>query len=102
MSVEWFGGRLRELREAKGWTRKELASTAGMSESGIRDLELGSRMPAWDTVLKLAAALGVSCEAFQVAPADREAAGPGRPRKADSAPTAEEPKGKKGKGKGKK
>jgi transcriptional regulator with XRE-family HTH domain len=88
MSIEWFGGRLRELREQKAWTRKQLAEASGLSSSGLRDLELGLRKPAWETVLALSKALGVDCTAFTQEPAEREPAGPGRPRKA---PGVEEP-----------
>jgi transcriptional regulator with XRE-family HTH domain len=91
--VAWFGQRLRELREAGGLARKELAGRAGMrSEAGVRNLEQGIRSPSWETVLRLAAALGVSTEAFLQEPAVREAPGPGRPPKPKDASEAEKPK----------
>jgi transcriptional regulator with XRE-family HTH domain len=84
MSAEWFGRRLRELRESTGMNRVELAKKAGLSEGGVRDLEQGHRHPSWETVLKLAGALGVSCEAFCQAPAGGAPVKRprGRPRKA--------------------
>jgi transcriptional regulator with XRE-family HTH domain len=90
----WFAGRLRELREAAGLSRKELADKAGLqSEAGIRNLEQGVRRPTWETVLALARALGVSCEAFTREPAPRAVAGPGRPPRKDAdAPAPEQPK----------
>jgi transcriptional regulator with XRE-family HTH domain len=97
--VAWFGQRLRELREVAGLSRKDLADRAGMqSEAGVRNLEQGIRSPSWETVLRLASALGVSCEAFTQAPAPREPAGPGRPAKpAEPAPVAtKKPRRKKG------
>jgi transcriptional regulator with XRE-family HTH domain len=79
---KWFGGRLRELREAADLTRPQLAERAGLrSEKGIRDIEQGLRMPYWDTVLALCDALGVTPDAFIKEPAEREPAGPGRPKK---------------------
>jgi hypothetical protein len=51
-----------------------------------------------------ATALGVDCTAFTQPPADREPAGPGRPRKVEAEPTPvveEKPKSK-GKPRGKK
>lgn len=70
MKAEWFGGRLRELREARGLTRKELATRAGLrSEAGIRNLEQGVRAPSWPTVIALCQALGVTCEEFMKPPA---------------------------------
>jgi len=90
MKAEWFAGRLRELREAKGLSREQLADKAGMKVGGIRDLEQGLHVPSWKTVLSLCAALDVSCEAFNQEPADRPAATVGRPRKpvADDASAA--------------
>lgn len=84
MVKERFAARLRELREAAGLSRKELAAKAGLrSEGGIRDLEQGLRVPSWDTVLALAAALGVECTAFTEEPSTEatEPRKPGRPRK---------------------
>src|SRR5205807_2293586 len=91
MASEWFAGRLRELREAKGWTRNQLADAAGMAMDGVAHLELGRRKPTWETVLALAAALGVDCTAFTKPPAEREPAKPGRPAKgkAEAAPAGE-------------
>jgi len=81
----WFGGRLRELREGAGLTRKQLADKAGLrSEKGIRDIEQGLRMPYWDTVLAVCDALDVTPDAFIVQPEEREPPGPGRPPKLGS------------------
>ena len=90
-----FAARLRELREAAGLSRKQLATKAGMrSEAGIRNLEQGIRSPGWDTVLALAEALGVDCTAFTAEPEEREPAKPGRPAK-PAEETAEKPAPKK-------
>jgi transcriptional regulator with XRE-family HTH domain len=82
MGADWFAGRLRELRTAAGLSRRELAEKAGLKEGGIRDIEQGINNPTWPTVLALAAALGVSCEAFNVPPTeDTSPPERGRPKK---------------------
>jgi transcriptional regulator with XRE-family HTH domain len=86
MKAEWFQGRLRELREAAGLSRQQLADKAGMKLGGIRNLEQGVRLPTWDTVLSLCKALGVKCDAFTEEPADLPPLQAGRPKK-----QAEEP-----------
>jgi len=59
-----FGQCLREAREKKGWTQKELAEKAGTHTNTIARLERGEQEPAWPLVLALAKALGVDCTAF--------------------------------------
>jgi transcriptional regulator with XRE-family HTH domain len=92
MEAEWFAGRLRELREASGMTREQLAQVAGMKLGGIRDLEQGRRMPSWESVIALCKALKVNCDSFLQPPASpNPKPGPGRPRKPtppDEVPTA--------------
>jgi transcriptional regulator with XRE-family HTH domain len=84
-----FGLRLKELREVAGLTQPGLAEKAGMSKGGIADLEQGVNQPSWDSVRKLAAALGVTTEAFNVAPSpDVKPAGRGRPKAGGETPTA--------------
>jgi transcriptional regulator with XRE-family HTH domain len=95
---EWFAGRLRELREAKNLTQQQLADKAGLKVGGIRDLEQNRRTPGWETVLAVAQALGVGCEAFATPPADREPQGRGRPPK----PVEKEPPPKRPRGRPKK
>jgi transcriptional regulator with XRE-family HTH domain len=116
VTIDHFGGRLKELREQAGLTQEQLAHAAGLTKDGIAQLEQGRRSPSWETVLAVAEALKVSCEAFAVAPVDRGRPAIGRPRKPDAAagkPVASEntelanvtwgkakvAKGKKGKGK---
>jgi transcriptional regulator with XRE-family HTH domain len=76
---KWFGGRLRELREAAELTRQELADKAQVSVDGISQWERGVREPSWSIVIALSEALGTDCKAFLKAPADREPFKPGRP-----------------------
>jgi transcriptional regulator with XRE-family HTH domain len=87
-----FAERLRQLREAAGFSQVELAQRAMMHPQAVVKLERGENNPRWETVQALAKALGVNCLAFS----DEEAAGeaappadlppptprrPGRPRK---------------------
>jgi transcriptional regulator with XRE-family HTH domain len=95
MNAEWFGGRLKELREQVGLTQPELAERSGLSKDGIAQLEQGRRRPAWDTVLALSAALGVDCTAFTEPPAAREPTRPGRPAKVEAEKKPKRPRGRK-------
>jgi transcriptional regulator with XRE-family HTH domain len=92
-----FAGRLKELREAAGLSRAELADKAGLKIGGIRDIEQGLRMPYFDTVIALAEALGVDCLAFLQEPSTPFAeAQRGRPAKAnaDAEPVTKRPRGR--------
>lgn len=44
MQIEGAGRRLRELREARSWSRKTLEAHSGVSESAIRNYEQGKRL----------------------------------------------------------
>src|SRR6478672_3375545 len=56
-----FGGRLKALREAAGFTQEELATVAGLSVHAVSALERGERRrPHVDTVKALSAALDLS------------------------------------------
>src|SRR5438128_1497912 len=81
MGAEWFAGRLRELRERAGLTQEQLAREAGLDKDSISRLERSRWQPTWETVVALAAALGVECTAFLQPPAEMPPARPGRPRK---------------------
>jgi transcriptional regulator with XRE-family HTH domain len=92
MNAKWFGGRLREIREAKGITRRALAQLTGLTEDGLYKLESGAREPAWGTVLTLAQALQVqSLDELAAKPTEgHQTIGPGRPSNPKS--TTAEPK----------
>jgi len=81
MGVERFAGRLKELRAAAGLTQGRLAEQAGLTKDGVAQLEQGRREPTWATVLVLAQALGVSCEAFTHEPITISEPKRGRPVK---------------------
>jgi transcriptional regulator with XRE-family HTH domain len=85
-----IGLRLKELREAAGLTQPQLAERTGLSRAGVAHIEQGLRRPTWDTITKLAAALGVTPDAFSKPPsADVQPRGRGRPPKGQAdIPTA--------------
>lgn len=58
--------RLRELREARGLSRGELARAAGTSESAVAMLERGERSPSLELAGRLADALGCGTDDLRV------------------------------------
>jgi transcriptional regulator with XRE-family HTH domain len=103
MAIEsgWIAGRIREIREGKGWTREQLAKAAGVSVRAIVQWERSEREPSWSNVLALASALGVDCTAFTTRPAEREPPGRGRPVK-QGTEQGQEPARKRARGRPKK
>lgn len=57
-----FGGKLREVRERKNITLKDVAALAGVSESLVSQIERNKVSPSIDTLLTLADVLGVDHE----------------------------------------
>jgi transcriptional regulator with XRE-family HTH domain len=57
--VRRFGQRLREVRQARGMSRAELAERAEVSRPYLGYLERGTTTPGIDLLVRLAAALGV-------------------------------------------
>lgn len=53
---------IREFRERRGMTQRELAEKAGLTESAMRSYELGYRMPKREIVDRIAKAFGVRSE----------------------------------------
>lgn len=56
--------RLKYLREKRGITTNKLANLAGVSQSHLREIELGQRNPTVETLSYFCEALGVSLEEF--------------------------------------
>lgn len=54
-----FGKRVRELREAKGWTLEKLGEAAKMNELQVGHIERGASDPKLSTICRLARALDV-------------------------------------------
>jgi transcriptional regulator with XRE-family HTH domain len=97
-----FARRLVELRKVAGLSKYRLAELTGITRQALSLLETGQREPNWDTVQRLAKALGVDSTAFEdpdlQLPDVKPPGKAGRPKKdAGAAPSGE----KKRKGKGK-
>ena len=60
--AEALGNRLREKREAVGWTQAELAERIGVSRKTVNTVENGVFIPSTVVALKLAGALGCAVE----------------------------------------
>lgn len=58
-----FGGRVRELRKARGWTSERLAQEASLTVSTVSNVERAVQEPRLSTVLLL-------IETFQVTPVE--------------------------------
>jgi|SRR5579859_223096 len=87
-----FGERLKALREQAGMTQQQLASASGLNRFGVAKLEQGVGEPRWPTVLALANALGVSCEAFTGEATTRSEQGRGRSKNTHSPVKRRKPK----------
>ena len=55
-----YGEWLRRVRDRGGWSRRELAAAAGISEGAVRDYELGRSHPSLEAALRIAVAFGES------------------------------------------
>lgn len=53
------GKKVREAREARGWTQTELANRAGMKQHAISRFEAGDSVPTLQTLDRIAVALDV-------------------------------------------
>jgi len=58
--LDSFGRRLRELRQARGWSLQELAGRTALSKTFLSRLETGDRQASIAAVLTLARVFGVS------------------------------------------
>jgi transcriptional regulator with XRE-family HTH domain len=80
---ELFAKRLRQLMKEAGLTAYAVAKRAGLTRQSVSYILAGERDPSWTTVRKLARALGVSVEAFDVGEPEGlpspEEAKPGKP-----------------------
>lgn len=56
------GGRIRLLREARGWTQAELAAAIGRSKSAVGMMEAGRTMPTVYVLRDLRRIFGVSVD----------------------------------------
>jgi transcriptional regulator with XRE-family HTH domain len=58
VSIIPLGVRLRQLREAKGWSLTDLSKRAGISRSYLAQIESGESIPTQNKIVQLANALG--------------------------------------------
>lgn len=56
--------RLKELRELRGISVNKLSNMAGLSQSFVREIELGRKNPTVDSLSYLCEALGISLNDF--------------------------------------
>jgi transcriptional regulator with XRE-family HTH domain len=78
--MENFGQRVQGAREARGWTRRELATRAGLHEQHLAKVEWGTRHRIeGDTILRLARALGCTAD-YLIGLTDDPTPPPQRPR----------------------
>jgi transcriptional regulator with XRE-family HTH domain len=59
-----FAEKLRELRDKAGLSEAKLAKASGLAFGSVHSYSLGRRSPSFTAVVKIARALGVTCEAF--------------------------------------
>lgn len=57
-----FGERLRDTREAFGFTQEELASRAGLTNMAISHFECGRRLPSLENYARIVKALDTNAE----------------------------------------
>jgi putative transcriptional regulator len=62
--AETLDNRIREAREAKGWTQGQLAERIGVSRKTVNTVENGIFVPSTVIALKLARELGEPVEAL--------------------------------------
>jgi len=62
--AEVLQNRLRQAREARGWTQAQLADAIGVSRKTVNTVENGVFVPSTVIALKLAAALDIPVESL--------------------------------------
>ncbi len=65
MNKQTLASKLRSARERKGWSQRQLADAAGVSQGAVNGIETGRRLrPTADVMCKLARAMGVKVESL--------------------------------------
>lgn len=83
---EALGQAIRQLRQERALTQRQLADAADVNETWISHIEAGRTNPAWGTVARVAAALNVTIPEL-AARAERLAAAPTGQRRRGPAST---------------
>jgi transcriptional regulator with XRE-family HTH domain len=63
--ADTFASRLRDLLQARGLTAYALAQKSGVRQQTLSKLLMGERQPMFDTVCRLADALGLPLDTFR-------------------------------------
>lgn len=63
--TQTFAAILARIRTAAGLSVPDLARKSGLSDDVLRQYETGKRSPTWESVQKLATALGVPTDSFR-------------------------------------
>ena len=71
--------RIREIRNAKGMTIRELSDATGLTEGTIGNAESGRNSPALDNARKIAEALGVTLDELLIETQDSKTDNVGTP-----------------------
>lgn len=59
-----IGQLLKDLREDRGWSLRDLGMTVGMSKTYLGDIELGKRNPTVNSLEKIVAGYGLTLKEF--------------------------------------
>lgn len=59
-----IGQLLKDLREDRGWSLRDLGMTAGMNKTYLGDIELGKRNPTVNSLEKIVAGYGLTLKEF--------------------------------------
>jgi transcriptional regulator with XRE-family HTH domain len=71
--------RLRDVREARGWTQEELAAYAGVPQAAISRFEAGRNAATVENFLRICSALGFAIDDAYYAEAHKWPKGPAEP-----------------------
>lgn len=59
-----IGTLIKDAREMRGLTRAQLADAAELTQEGLRLIEVGERMPRYDTVVKIMNSMDIYIDFF--------------------------------------
>ena len=59
-----IGQLLKDLREDRGWSLRDLGMTVGMNKTYLGDIELGKRNPTVNSLEKIVAGYGLTLNEF--------------------------------------